>query len=117
VEFQPDDPRDVEWIIVALQTITPEHQDLRQITISVYDNLIPSDADNIGADAEQTVGEANFRQWLNLDRLLVQIWESRSIRPKVIFTEQEGMSVMRDCMGCLLPEITKKGIIDLVDDL
>ena len=83
----------------------------------MYDNLIPSDADNIGADAEQTVGEANFKQWLNLDRLLVQVWESRSIRPKVIFTEQEGMSDMRDCMGCLLPEITKRGIIDLVDDL
>ena len=66
-----------------------------------------------GANVRQAIGEANFEQWLNLDRLLVQFWESRSIRPKVVCAKlREG----RDWAGCLLPEITGRGIIDLFED-
>ena len=49
---------------------------------------------------------------MDLDRLLVQFWDSRSIRPKVV-TEKKGK---RDWAGYLLPEITKRGIIDLVEE-
>jgi hypothetical protein len=90
VEFQPTSWT-VQWIIVALQTITPKHRDFRQIAIHVLEYLVPG---GVGANVEQTIGEANYGQWLNLDRLLVQVWESRSIRPRVIFTEEQGMG---DC--------------------
>ena len=96
----------VKWIVLALQTITPKHRNLRGISIYVpYDPTLT----NAGADVAQVIGDLICGQWLDLDRLLVQIWESRSIRPKVLSTTQHiGYSV-----GGLLPEITKRGIIDL----
>ena len=100
----------VEWVITALQTTTPKHRYLRQITIefSYYLTLV-----DVGhGNNREAVGEASLRWWLDLDRLLVQLWESRSIHLTVVFTEAGDM---RDCIGHLLPEITKKGIIDLVE--
>jgi hypothetical protein len=104
----------VQWVAAALKTISPEHRDLRQITIH-----IPYKSPITGADTDirQAIGEADYVQWLNLDRLLVQLWESHSIRPKVaVPTEQaEGTESMRDHVGHLLPEITNRGIIDLAE--
>ena len=103
----------VAWVIMALQTITSEHRELRHISIQV-----PYDFTFINADADvlQTVGEAISRQWFGLDRLLVQLWESRSIRPRVILAMKlwEGKIDTKYCVGCLLPEVTKEGIVDLV---
>jgi hypothetical protein len=59
---------------------------------------------NVGA-----IGDTVLGQWLDLDRLLVQFWESRSIRPRVVCSMEQNRS---DCVGCLLPEITKRGLID-----
>lgn len=59
----------VEWITVALQTITPEHRHLRQISIRVLYNLALTE---VGADIRQvipTIGEPFLDQWLCLDRL------------------------------------------------
>ena len=54
---------------------------------------------------------------MDLDRLLVEFWELRSIRPKITNgstpRNDEKKGFMIDCVGCLLPEITKRGIIDL----
>jgi hypothetical protein len=63
-----------------------------------------------GANVGQVIGEANYGQWLDLDRLLVQLWESYSIRPKAILSPAEAGSFER-----LLPGITKRGVIDLVE--
>jgi len=97
---------------MALQTITPEHRDLR-ISIYVSDYLAYVGVD---ANVKQTIGEANFRQWLDLDRFLVQLWESRSVRSKVIRTllrhEERGM---KDCIGSLLPEMMMRGMVDLAE--
>jgi hypothetical protein len=104
----------VQCVITALKTISPEHRDLRQITIH-----IPYKSPLTGADANirQAIGETDYTQWLNLDRLLVRLWELHSVRPKVaVPTEQaEGTESMRDYVGHLLPEITNKGIIDLAE--
>ena len=112
VVFQPA-MRTVTWIITALQTITTGHRDLRQISIHVPNNLpLTDDGGNVG----QIVGEVTYREWLDLDDLLVQFWESRSIHPKVILdsTMWVGKGRIKYCIGYLLPEITKRGIIDLV---
>jgi hypothetical protein len=104
----------VQWVITALQTISPDHRDLRQITIH-----IPYHSPITGADANirQAIGETDYTQWLNLDRLLVRLWESHSVRPKVaVPTEQaEGSECTRDHVGHLLPEIANRGIIDLAE--
>jgi hypothetical protein len=91
----------VEWITIPLQTITPEHQDLRQITIHVLYRLTTD------ANAVRTIGE-----WTDLDLLLVKLWESRSIRPRVEGVAEQDM---RSCVERLLPEITRRGIVDLVE--
>ena len=48
---------------------------------------------------------------MDLDRLLVQFWESRAIRPKIVCKVAE----MCECVGYLLPEATERGITELVD--
>lgn len=70
----------------------------------------------VGHSVGRTIEGEIHGQWSELDRVLVQSWESRSIRPKVIYTDQEkeGKERMRDWMGRLLPEMTERGMIDLV---
>jgi hypothetical protein len=101
--------RGVKWVIAALRTITPKHRDLRQIRIDVSFNVVLLGA---GANVPQAIGEANYRQWLDLDRFLVQFWESHSIRPKFTSTTERDM---RKRFRRLLPEITKRGIIDILE--
>ena len=94
----------VEWIATTLKTITPKHRDLRQITIRIPYYLTLT-------DAKQTIGEAICGQWSDLDCLLVLLWESRSVRLKVVCAVVRGIEV---CIGLLLPEATKREIVDLV---
>jgi len=60
------------------------------------------------------MGELLFDRWLELDRILVQLWESCSVRPRVAYLAlNEGRGEMRVLTGCMLPEIAGRGIIDL----
>ena len=66
----------------TLQTSRPTIKTLR-VSIDVayeYDTF------GTGADIGQTIGEIIYGHWLNLDRLLIQLWESRLIRPKVTYS-------------------------------
>ena len=100
--FRPSALR-VEWITLTLRVITREHRDLRQISVNV-----PSYLDHplhvIDGDVRAAIGEEIFEQWLDLDRILVHIWESFSIRTNVKWTT--GGNV-----GCLLPEMKKRGMV------
>jgi len=99
------------WIITTLQTITSEHRYLQKITIHPPHGFSRIDA---SADVRQTI--TTYREWLDLDRHLVQLWESHSIRPKIFSSAPvTGKKRMSECMGCLLPEATKRGIIDLLE--
>jgi len=103
----------VEWINVALKTITPDHRDLRQISIYLPSFLTSF---RVGVDIRRSIGQATSRGWSDLDHLLVQFWESCSVRPR-IGCEKEGEQYRRSteyCIGSLLPEITKRGIVDPV---
>lgn len=101
----------MEWITTALQTITPEHREFRQITIHVAYGLTLF---NVGYNIRRAVGETIYKGWLDLDRLLVQLWESHSIRPKVMTaTSGEKMRGTKYCIKRLLPEMTRRGLIDL----
>jgi len=104
----------VEWAAVILRTITPKHQDLRQITIYVHFDSTLTSTD---ADVRQTVGERFVGEWSDLDRLLVQLWESRSIPLKVISRTPNEEQGTRDCVLCLLPEITKRDWMFVVEDI
>ena len=105
----PPEPLRVKWVITALQTITPERRNLRQISIHLPYYLTLA---VVLTNLRQTIGEAGFEKWLNLDRLLIQFLESRSIRPKTISMMNHGIG---DHIGRLLPEITKRGVIDILE--
>ena len=113
VAFRYNGSKDLNWVIRTLRTITPEHRHLRQISIYVPSRLTSFD---VGANIGQTIGGTITRQWLDLDHLLVQFWESRLIRPRVecVRLGQRRQSA-EYCVGGLLPETTKRGIIDLVE--
>jgi len=97
---------------MELRSITPKHHDLQQISIYLPHYVLLAGADT---DTRQFVGEVIYGQWVDLDRVLVQFWESHSIRPRVVCTEptREERAV-RSFVGCLFPEITRRGIIDLL---
>jgi len=109
------------WMTLALKTITPAHRDFHDITIHVSEYL-PSIANP--TSLRETLGELFYEsfygQWMDLDQLLVQFWESRGIRPKVgCIVPKKGKVAMFEHTECLLPEIlpeiTKRGIVELVD--
>jgi len=88
---------------MALRTITSEHRDLQQISIHV-----PSRSTSIR-------NQETDMQWTDLDRLLVQLWESHAIYTKIVYsTEEEGRKAACGYIGGLLPEMTERGIIEVV---
>ena len=103
----------VQWTTATLRTITSNHRNLQAVSIHVayeYDTFGP------GADIRQTIGEIVYGHWLDLDRFLIQFWESRSIRPKVTYscTSQDEEKEAIDCATALLPETTRRRAINLV---
>ena len=99
VEFRCGRPT-VQWITMALQTARSEN--LQQITGTIY--LVGISANSI----EDTVRQ----EWQDLDRVLVQFWTSRSIRPKL--TCEAGNS-FRGLAPSLLPGLMRRGFVDLVE--
>ena len=103
-----------QWITLAPQTVTSNHRDLQKIVIHFPFVFTFGGG---GIDIRQTIGETGHRKWLDLDRVLVQPWESRSVRLEVKHNgvmENEKKDVI-DCTGCLSPERTKRGGFDPVE--
>ena len=99
---------------MALQTITSEHKDFQQISIRFPNDIA---LDSPGANIREEIGEIVYEQWLDLDRILIRFWESHSIRSKITYPYGlgDGPKEVMDCVSCLLPEIMKRGIADLVE--
>ena len=58
--------------------------------------------------------ESIHQGWLDLDRLLVQFWTSRSLRLKLMYEWIETGKDLNEAVGLVLPELTRRGIIDVV---
>jgi len=89
-----------QWITTTLRTV--ESKSLQRIRINPYDDIL------------EKIGEGFHQEWQDLDRLLVQFWTSHSIRPQVVYVPAEGEEDMRDHAPHLLPDLTKRGLVDLV---
>jgi len=97
------------WVIRAPETIAFQHRNLQQTPTHTPRALSYTLREN--GVAELIEGGPN------LDRLLVRFWDSYSIRPKVIYPRKNNVKrTTRDWVGDLLPEITKRGIIDIVEE-
>jgi len=58
-------------------------------------------------------GETAHQEWQDLDRLLV--WTSHSVYLRVVYVAGEEGEEFRDKVPILLPELTRRGLIDLVE--
>jgi hypothetical protein len=90
----------VEQITTALQTV--QSTNLQQITIRLY--LVVANP----------VVEAVRQEWQDLDRLLVQFWTSRLIRPKIMYAAGKEGNDLKGLASSLLPELTRRGAVDLI---
>lgn len=89
---------------MGLKTLTPDHRDLRQISF-----YIP--VDDPASDGERA--EEIHRQWVDLDRLLVRLWELNRFHTRVIHSARGKEGGVRERLERLLPEMTKRGIVEL----
>jgi hypothetical protein len=99
---------------MALETITSEHRDLRRISIYVLSSSFPS---NGPVDVRRTVGKETYLQWVMLDHTLVRLWKSHAIRTRVTYSAVRRKERVCEYIRGLLPEGTKKGIIELVNSV
>ena len=100
----------VAWIASTLKTITSKHMDLREVLITGQALFSSTDWSTNAA----AVGDSTRTQWVDLERIIIQLWESHSVRTKVKYysmRREESNELMRD----LLPEATRKGVVELVD--
>ena len=98
----------VEWITLAVRVITREHRDLRQISVNVPFHLTCL---YLNGGIRKIIGDELFEQWLDLDRVLVYIWESLSIHTNVRWTGGVQKGFSGDYIECLLPEMTRRGMV------
>ena len=81
----------VQWITVTLRTVRSRL--LQRITLYLHNiRLTPT--------------EDSFREWHELDHLLVQLWTSHSVLPKILYG-----NILEEFIPRLLPEITRRGFI------
>ena len=92
----------IHWIVRALQTV--ESKNLQQITIRLHT-----------ATLRGLTEETDHLEWQDLDRLLVKFWTSHSIRPRFVYAPNSGGWDTRDRAPSLLPELTGRGLVDLVE--
>ena len=104
------DPR---WILTTLQTITPNHK-LQQVSLGMTSGVSLGHTDPAGI--RHAIGESAFQEWLELDRLLVQLSESHSIHVKAFYFGYPGAAGRgeRGRMNILLPEVMARGIASFV---
>lgn len=102
VRFQLDlDELGFRWINTTLRTA--KSTNLQKI--SIHSHL------DLDAPIEQSV-----RQELqDLECLLLQLWTSRSIYPKVTFEKMiGGRGDLKDVVPNLLPELMSRGVVDML---
>ena len=98
-----DNPR---WVAMTLRTITRDHRNFQRLLLETFwEDYDP----HVGSDGHVDQG------WLELDSVLAQLWESHSIRPRVIYNIPTWIdeSGARLRVESLLPEVTSRGIVDL----
>lgn len=92
---------DIHWIATALDTM--EIKNIQGIAFVLSHDTI------VRSLAEQSI----HREWLDIDHLLAQFWASYSLRPRLSSECEQGDRSLEGDVAKLLPESTKRGIVDL----
>ena len=96
---------------MSLRTLTRHHRNFHQLSIAApdaFDRPFP-----LAFRIESQIRTAVRMEWLSLDSILVQLHESRSIRPKVIRSGWVDKEEGRNRIAYLLPEVVTREIFDL----
>ena len=110
---------DSRWITDSLPTIAHNCRDLQQVSINIPYVLYKLDPHLVdGVHFRHQAGETIHRWWLELDRRLAQLRESRPIRLKILYDSPGYMRGMRarGHVSALLPEVTTGGIVYLAEN-
>jgi hypothetical protein len=104
-----------KWVVATLKTITSDHKNLQVVSIDVPFILFGLDHGVDPLNLRGMIGEDTYAGWLELDRLLVILWESYSVRIKILCSIPSlvGEEGTRGCMESLFPEVVKGGVADL----
>jgi len=105
VTFRPRS-LNIKWMVTTFQTTTPKHRELQKISINIPFGLV------FRTDVDAIKRSATYGEWMDLDHLLVQFWESRSTRPRVVLTMWRGAKE-DGFIDCFFPELTRRGAIDI----
>ena len=104
-EFRLLSLEDVAWAGSILKTLTSEHKDLRRISIHITIRKY--------VDVQQVLGTEVRNLWTDLDRTLIQLWESNATTTRVTCaTGKEGMEA-RKVIEQLLPEMPGRVIVNV----
>lgn len=99
---------------MALRTITPEHEDLHEVSIHFTSyTLSPIQGP---FNLRQIIGGETYMKWMDLDRDLVQLCETHAVCVGVRCLSTMEQDEVWEYVEGLLPGVTKGGMIRLVDD-
>jgi hypothetical protein len=110
-------PQSPQWVASTLRTITSDHRNFRQISLS-YGNRHLNTYHITPHGFQTLMGDADYQGWLKLDRLVVELWESHSVRLRVLYggpASSASMPGTKFCMESLFPETTVKGVVDPIN--
>ena len=106
---------DSAWVVLTLKTITPEHRNLRCISLDIpftnYDITDPEDRKIV--DWYEKVNP--YTRWSEIDRILVQFSELHPIRLELSCPRSETKRRVKDLAEYLFPEMTRRKIVDFVE--
>jgi hypothetical protein len=103
-------------VVATLRTVTDDHRNLQHILLDAFDVLIAPHPNYSDPESFVRAIEASYREWLELDHLLVGLWQVHSIRVKFKYEvlASIGGKVSRLCVESLLPQLTARGVVELV---
>ena len=101
------------WAAMVLKTPTSKPTDFRKDSIHIPIPTPPVDAP---VSVKQSIGEETHEQWMDLNHILVRLWESSGVHTHILYTTEEEKREACKYIGALLPGMTKKGIVEMVDD-
>jgi hypothetical protein len=92
------------WTTASLKTITSKHTQFKKVSMFICME------EYIGF-----IGRDILDQWMDFDRVLVQLWELHAIHTRVDYSIEQEEKEAREYIGILLPEMTKRGRIEMAD--
>ena len=110
-----------EWVTATLRTTTsiPGNRDFPRISLrppKIIHTLDDPDSGTDPTSLRNTIGETKYQEYLELDRLLTHLSESRSTQLRILYNVPpwlDGRS-RRSCVESLFPEVTAGGMIEFV---